>query len=195
MVKAEAPPIAPCKLCSKVGTLTDSHIIPQFAYRRVTQMASPTEKNKTPVQVGEGIAMFKADQLSEYLLCRACEEMFGGWEKYVAGVTWKDGAFPLLDAALAHLIVGGPDDFRPARLAECSDIEAISKFGTSVLWRSAACPDLMKNAICLGPHFDRFREYLLGEAPFPENARLVLQIVNSDEVSAALHARHDAGTE
>ena len=79
----------------------------------------------------------------------------------------------------AYLVYRVPDT-----LAEV--VPHLAYFGTSIFWRSAAFPwkNLGKPLICIelgARYLEEFRQFLLGEAKFPTNAALVVEI--SDETN------------
>lgn len=154
--------IGTCALCEKNAALQDSHLIPQWAYRRVCE-AYPT-REKAPVLVAaDGNAVLINKETTGYLLCAECEQRFGKREDYVAKLTeLEDGQIKLfrnvtkLDTPRQVL----------ALLSADVDAEQIVYFGASVMWRGC----VMTGGCKLGSYKEKFRLYLLGEAPFPSEA-------------------------
>ena len=177
-------PIGPCALCRVVSPLIDSHIIPRWAYRRIAQ---DRPERPVPVAVENGVVMFQSKQLADFLLCEPCEGIVKAWDDYGAEVSYDQGRFPALEHALAHVVA---DPFNSPRITTTDlsllDAGALVLFGTSVLWRAAACRKLCPT-IRLGPYFEPFRSFLLssGRQPFPNKARLVLQLLNTPETPQA----------
>jgi hypothetical protein len=173
------PPVAQCKLCPTVGPLTWSHIVSRWTYRRIVQTADPGQP--VPAQVRDGVAMLSSDQLADFLLCPACEDLIRPWETYVSTISRDEAGFPALTTALAHLIPGGVGTVTRGADISTLDVDAIAKFGVSVLWRAAACPRLFPK-LRLGPCYDAFAQYLRGLAPFPSQACLLLHLIDRDDV-------------
>lgn len=185
MGKPQGPaPIAPCTLCLKTEPLTWSHIIPRWIYRRIIQTGGKGDP-PVPVQVRNGTLGFDAEQMATYLLCKqpsenACEDRLGVWEDYVSQLAYKDGAFPALATARANLIAGGTPGKEAGRLASLN-VDFIARFGASVLWRGSQFRKELPS-LQLGPYADELRRYLRDEAPFPKNARMLLTLMDNDEV-------------
>jgi len=168
------PSIGPCALCGTVGPLKLSHIIPRWMYRRLLH----TSPNSTPsslirVDPDARSATFSSKQNYERLLCGKCEGRFGVWEAYVSKVAvQQDGTFP----ALAQTT----DIWRPPATkiwsvgsAAALDCDAITKFAVSVVWRSGVSSG--RPRVELGPYEPVMAAYLLGTAPFPPAATLLVQ--------------------
>ena len=176
MGKPKGPaPVAPCKLCSRVGPLIWSHVVPRWIYRRIAQTGE--DGGRIPVRVEDGVARLESDQAATYLLCSQCEDLFRHWESYVSKVSHDDGdEFPALAMARDHLISGASvaENFVVADVSGL-DVDAIVLFGVSVLWRAAAWPERFPD-VTLGPYFDVFARFLRGEVPFPRRARLLLTL-------------------
>ncbi len=177
-------PIEPCALCTVPSALIHSHILPRWAYKRI---AEDRPDRPVPVAVEGDVVMFQSTQLADFLLCAGCEDKTRAWDGYAAQVSYAKGKFPILEHALANVI---PDPGNTTRLtiADVSglDVSALVLFGTSVLWRAAACPNLCPT-MRFGPYFDTFRTFVLagGKAPFPSKARLLLTLMHTPNVPQA----------
>lgn len=76
-----ATTIGTCKLCLKQGhALRNSHIIPEFLYKRVYDA-----KGRFQIfsELKDRPSGYKQKGIREYLLCEKCEGKIGVWEKYV----------------------------------------------------------------------------------------------------------------
>jgi hypothetical protein len=86
-----------------VGTLIDSHIIPAWMYRRSARFYP--EAGTNPVHAGGGYSILDPSQLTDYLLCQGCEDVFRPWETYLSEVSLQvDDSFP---APLSFLTATG----------------------------------------------------------------------------------------
>lgn len=111
-----------CALCAEAKPLLRSHIIPNAVFRRIKQaqgsgqLIQLDDADETPVRRSQ-------DTWPEYLLCRACEGIIGGYERYGLELLRGEGR-------LAKEHTGGMSfpahDFRRFKL-----------FLTSLLWRAA----------------------------------------------------------
>ncbi|WP_438041531.1 hypothetical protein [Sorangium sp. So ce128] len=157
-----------CGLHGEDSDLHDSHILPRWAYRRAKE--SPSGQI---VALKNDCVMFDERQLSEHLLCFACEQRLGIWDKYAADMSRQDGGFIALESVT--LIPGlGHGDTKGADASNL-DVETLARFGAAVFFRASLCSKLP--TISLGKYEHEFRECLLGKADFPSNARLILQLL------------------
>jgi hypothetical protein len=107
--------------------------------------------------------------------------MFHHWEDYVSKVSHDEGdEFPALAVARKHIVDG---TVRRSLVADVSDLDvnAIVRFGASVLWRAGVCSEHFPD-IALGPYIDDFARFLCGEAPFPRRTRLLLTLFHRPAV-------------
>lgn len=177
-------PTAPCALCVVPSALINSHVVPRWAYKRI---AEDRPDRPVPVAVENDVVMFQSNQLADFLLCEVCEDKTRRWDDYAAKVSYDKGRFPILEHALAN-VIPDPGNTTRVTIADVSDLDVNSLvlFGTSVLWRAAACPQLCPT-IQFGPYLETFRAFVWagGQAAFPSNARLLLTLMNTPDVSQA----------
>lgn len=154
-----------CRLCHSEADLQLSHIVPRWAWKRAH--GSSPGHNPTPVVVSGGVAMQHPKQLSEHMLCKACEHRLKGAEDYAAEVTYqRDTAAPFLDRVgdvvqeANGIRVAEPGTLRP---------DVLAYFGVSVIWR-ASLSDQIDNCSLGERHEEALRQYLLGAAAFPPDA-------------------------
>lgn len=159
-----------CRLCEQQGPLRDSHIIPRFAYLDLLE-SEPQGATARIVRVGNGSAIYDNRQVSEHLLCDACELRLCSWEGPIADIApQKDNSFP----ALARLTsASGPG----VRVVDGSALPAdLGSFALSVFWRgsvSTKCP-----SISLGDRYnEQFRRFLMGSKALLPDARLWVHIL------------------
>ncbi|MCF6271114.1 MAG: hypothetical protein L3J41_15485 [Melioribacteraceae bacterium] len=75
--------IGKCKLCNKSEELQNSHIIPNYFFKRLKRNGSAIQ-----TEVTVGIPNIKTqDSWSEYLFCKNCEQHINKFEKYVISFT------------------------------------------------------------------------------------------------------------
>jgi hypothetical protein len=125
------------------------------------------------VNLHQNVATLSNNQRRAYLLCEPCEQKIGRWESYASSLARQpDGSKPLFDMLEPAPMLDGM--YRAPSL----DVDALSRFGVSVFWRSsisAAFPNFE-----LGKSDESsLREYLAGGATFPDNARLTLAVIKA----------------
>lgn len=130
--------IGTCKLCRKNGVeLKDSHLLPAYIYKKIRRSQGA---NNTLVVASKESFRFTDKQVSDYVLCGLCEQLFGEVENDVSRQCLQDdGSFPLRDSIVIQ-----------ARLSDNHEIGAVSGkaagidaeryvyFASSVLWRAGA---------------------------------------------------------
>lgn len=168
-----------CKLCLQPSALRRSHIIPQWAFDRVSR-AHPTEGRQIPVLIQDGVAVQTSNQNTEYLLCESCEQRISRWERYVSMQARQlDGSFPA-SSSLTNLrqVVGS--DGRLYTLGDASTLEkdAITRFAASVVWRASVSRRFTR--VRLGDRYEEeFRRFLLDDSQaLPSNARLIIEFLD-----------------
>jgi hypothetical protein len=176
-----------CKLCLETKNLQDSHLIPRAMYSYVR---SPALKNPNPVVVGRKVTATTSKQVSDYVLCSDCEQLFNrNGESWMLRQVWNGKRFPLLERLnLAHQDY----TFQAALVFSGSavgiDVDKLAYFGLSVVWRAAVhrwnTPfGGLSQPIDLGSAEDPIRRFLLGPSPFPP-AVTIMATVCSDSGSA-----------
>jgi hypothetical protein len=147
--------------------------MPRWVYRRI--VASQPAGKPNPVRVQFDAMTFHAGQAADYLLCKACEEKLGTWEKYASEVTRDGDTFPALTEAEARPIPRSAF----GDLVHVADVSALSvdvlvRFGISVFWRAAVSASYQP-PVRFGPYAGVLRDYLLGaRATLPDHVRLVI---------------------
>jgi hypothetical protein len=133
-------------LCNKAGELRNSHILPEFLYKKLYDEKHRTliiskEKNKV-IQKG----------IRERLLCRDCETQFSRYEKYAKEVILRIPSF-------------SRDKSGKILYAENINYSLFKLFQLSILWRASIAKSPMFSQVSLGPHEDIIREMLQTENP------------------------------
>lgn len=156
-----------CKFCDEIATLRDSHIIPKWAYKRITSDDGP--RPRQPILVEFDVATITNKQFTEHLLCDSCEQRFGAWENTLSQLLVQgDGAFPWLDLVAPKRTTGAAD-------SAAVDANAVAKFACSVFWRASVTRKLSVR-LRLGPYEDSIRRYLRNEESFPDAATLIVSL-------------------
>lgn len=166
-----------CRLCETQGTLRNSHILPRWAYRNAAD--SGPGRQPSLVQLADGNAFLSLKQHKEYMLCAACEALFGKREDYVSRiVTKRNGSFPAWRAAKW---VGSRWHYDPKALcrrdASAMDCEKVGYFAASVLWRAAVAREFKFTVDLSETNLHELREYLLERASFPPSLRLAVDLI------------------
>ncbi len=162
--------IGNCRLCPAEGVrLLDSHIVSKAAYRRILDGPPGEPREKQPVKITSEASVLTNEQMREHLLCRDCEDRFGRWEAYAFPVMSQgDGTFPWL-SSVTRIGDGSAGD------SSGVDTEKLSLFAVSIFWRLSVS---RHSDVRLGDYEPAFRSYLLGRAPFPAKAVLLIVLLD-----------------
>jgi uncharacterized C2H2 Zn-finger protein len=157
-----------CALCHENGDLQNSHLIPAWSYRRICDV--DPSKPKAPIHIAGGTAVLTSRQTTKYLLCARCEGLFSKSEDYVAKLTQSDNGQIEFFKHVTRL-----DTPRKvlALLNRIEDGDQLAYFGASVVWRGS----MMTVGCRLGSYEAKFRQYLLGEAQFPDEASISVALL------------------
>lgn len=184
-------PVAPCGLCLKPSKLQDSHLLSAALYKLSRDPTGGTDPN--PVMVTRSKTITSSKQVSSYFLCKSCEQRFSDdGERYIlAQCARPNGQFKLRELLQAASPLFNTPRFRVYDVQPLlgSKVDQYLYFAASVFWRASAHSWKMGNdpvgQISLGGQYqEQFRLYLLGKAPFPQNARIVVHV--STEAQADL---------
>jgi hypothetical protein len=177
-----------CKLCLEEKMLCASHLVPKALYRMAR---GPGRRgNQDPHMVTVKGRTPTSYQVKDYVFCRECEQRLSiNGEDYVMPlVTRRDGRFPFLE-----MLNGTPtrlikEKWRAYSPAETPDIDRakIAYFALSIFWRASIhtwkAYGQDKVELDLGKTYnEEIRKYLLGQAPIPENARLLVAVCSDKE--------------
>jgi hypothetical protein len=163
--------------------------MPKALYR-LSRLSS--RRNPHPVVVHDGIAVISAEQVSQRLLCRDCEDRFSasGEDPVLRHCNRGGGRFRLRDALRSTEAEEARSGFSVHRL-EGSLAPLVAPhiyFALSIIWRAAAATwrfgGKPLERLSLGPYEERIRRCLLGEEPVPTHARIVMQVLGSDSLGA-----------
>jgi hypothetical protein len=167
-----------CKLCLADGVvLRQSHFLPQGIYKAVRVTSG--SRNPNPVVISPTEVKQTSHQTKAHLLCSKCELLFGGkGEDWVMRHGLKNnGSFMLLRNLRRYQRMidasGNAAIFKAAEIPEIN-VAALTYFATSMFWRGSIHPWKTDGTrpVPLGPYEEPLREFLLGEADFPEDMTL-----------------------
>jgi len=163
-----------CKLCLKGKNLQASHLIPASMYRIIRR-----SQGSDPVFMTAKYIVTSSRQITGHELCWNCEQMLREkGEDYMSGQVFQGSDFPLLNTFKYALPDWAQRDHAAFSGTACGvDTEKLVYFGASVLWRSSLRrwtigPD-ETTTVDLRTHQESLRQYLHGEASFPEGAVIV----------------------
>jgi len=172
-----------CALCCHEKVLQKSHLIPKSAYKHIRD--SKEEGGGSPMRVHLHLseAFFTDMQVTSYLLCADCEQLFsrrGEWPVSKMWATHK--GFPLLEQLWSDVSKESSTKFSIFNPIEINAdiVESLFYFGASVVWRSnvwdwGAHPSIHKGT--LGRKYeDRFKDYLLGNIDSIQDVRLIVAL-------------------
>ena len=138
-----------CRLCSALGPVRNSHVIPEWAYGPVYD----TKHRAAALDLRRASIPYAQKGIRERLLCGTCEQEFGRWEDTFQRF-WKPAILFAAPITEPHLCISG------------LPYDAFKLFHLSVLWRAGIAKSEAFALIKLGPHEVHLRNILLeGRAP------------------------------
>lgn len=173
-------PTGSCGLCRRTRLLCRSHLLPRALYRLLRSEDAP---NPNPHLVLDSLVPHVPDQVKDYFLCDDCEQRLRAHGEESAMRLCRRGTANFLLEALLRSAV---PFIRAGHLWACKGFDAIgievdhlAYFAASVVWRGAARNWHLRRRIfmatSLGKRYsEAFRQYLLGAAPFPRDAYLIV---------------------
>jgi hypothetical protein len=180
-----------CALCLQPGqVLQDSHLIPRAVYELCR---TPGLKNSHPVVVTREVVLQAPHQISDYLLCRKCEERFNSrGENWVLARLARDGVSPLYDALsrLQPVTTYGGDALYATLNCADIDTEKLVYFAMSVFWKASVRSWTHLRAeigIRLGKYEEPLRKWLMDEDSFPRNMVIMICIPPTSKAFAGTY--------
>jgi hypothetical protein len=174
-----------CGLCCQVRTLCSSHLLPRACYRL---LRDDTKPNPNPHLLDRSaLEKHVPSQVKDYLLCKNCEQRL---RRY--GEDWAmkhchrgRGSFRLGSILASSTPFLKTDHIFAYEGSQIEGIEHLAYFAASVIWRAAARSWHLRRRVFiatkLGSYGEAFRLYLLGLAPFPEDAALVVIVSRRED--------------
>lgn len=181
-----------CRLCQSEAKLINSHLIPKAAYKFVRN--PPAEGGDPPVKIDTqiGCANYNEKQITSFLLCANCEDLFSKNGEKAMGNLWATHTkFPLLNMLKqqAHIVTGKGISVYDSSKIDKKIRDALFYFAVSIFWRAQVWDwtrqtDTYRKA--LGSKYElAFRRYLLGVAELT-NVRLLLILNNSTTLNGLI---------
>jgi len=188
-----------CKLCLKEKDLQDSHLLPAAIYK---QFRDPELPNPNPLLTRKTIALQTSAQLSDYVLCRGCEDLLNkqGENWVVRNIAHKDN-FPLLEALQRGKPVisgGGVAVYAGAEIPQLN-MDKLVYFALGIFWRASVHRWRLLGGnpvqIDLGKYGPAIRQFLLGIQPFPQNTVVLIFVshTNTPLLSTFPYLEHKRG--
>ena len=186
--------VGTCGLCRRTNArLQDSHLYSKSAHKQLRDLTAGTDPN--PVVITREKAVTTSKQVTSYFLCSECEQRFSdGGERYVLAQCLRaDGQFKLREllevssqiAPAVSATSRSPFKIYDAKPLLGSTIDQYLYFAASIFWRASAhhwkIEGKQIDKISLGSYQEDFRRYLLGKAPFPQNARIWVMVASERE--------------
>ncbi len=166
--------IGTCGLCELQNVeLKNSHIVSKWTYRRLVGYDAAAAPN--PVMVADHLSVLTSKQVTEKLLCGACELLFSVPENYASRVgVQPDDSFPAKDAVKILQTEPG------ISLADATglEIDHLTYFAVSVFWRADVAQ--IEPIVTLGAAREPLRQYLLGKSQLPADADLFVTLYVPD---------------
>ncbi len=181
-----------CGLCRKSAELRNSHLLPAALYKFFRNPADGP--NSSPIHVTTKKIFSSDKQITEYFLCGRCEQQFAAnGESYVLRqCDRQNGTFRLRDLLQGTSVLCDLGEEKVYEVASLlgDKTERYLYFGASVFWRAAARSWMCRGAgvapINLGHYEEQLRLYLLGEAGFPANGRLFVNVSSNGQTGVTI---------
>lgn len=137
-----------CALCLEEKKLCNSHIVPEFIFKRLKEGEGCFHVYR---ESAKGFTTF-GRTFTEKLLCQECESLFSKWETY-ASLFFSDQIQLSGKPKGNHLVLSGVD------------YEKLKLFYMSLLWRFSITRNPWLKGHDLGPHKEKLRKLLIASDP------------------------------
>jgi hypothetical protein len=174
-----------CKLCLLESKLLRSHLVPRAYYKL---LRTPGADNPTPITAFEDVTRTSQDQMVEPLLYEICEDRLNkNGERWVLSNYRLEESSPIyreLFAAKADAKFPSGTVYSALNVPGI-DMDKLIYFGASIFWRASVSDWSMGakrvSLIQLGAKYEeQFRQYLNGEAGFPQSAAIWIAVARSE---------------
>lgn len=173
-----------CRLCGKDSVLINSHLMPRSVYKATRCDGS---RNNGLIVMDASDAAYSDKQVTQYLLCSCCEDLFNrNGERYFSSI-WNTGdGFNLresLSGATPESSDGVTSFYYPDSVPDVDSLK-IYYLALSIIWRASFSGWKYHNAsqISLGSYKDNVGDYLLGRCAALDSI-FVLVYVDPDDSS------------
>ncbi|MDE3135821.1 MAG: hypothetical protein KGL59_04570 [Acidobacteriota bacterium] len=180
-------PNGKCSLCLQTKEIVSSHLIPAAAYKHLRS------ENSEPLLISSTKAVQTSRQIQYPLLCLECEGLLNreGENWLLPLLATVKGTFPLHEI-LANgepgIEIGKAKLYAAAR-NPAIDVEKLAHFATGVFWKASVhswgIANRRESLINLGKYGEPIRQYLRGEAVFPQKTALAIAVLpaSASEIS------------
>ena len=187
-----------CELCRVESELIDSHLLPKSAYKQirggVVGQQSPVILNQS-----EGTAFSSDAQVTQFLLCKECEDLFSKNGERQLGKLWstKKG-FALRDSLHKLKPIASKGHMTAYNANEIEYLDNLFYFAVSVFWRAHVWNWGGRHSygVALGEKYsEMFRSFLLKEGDITDTYLMVSVNSNSryDSIMSLPTARKEYG--
>lgn len=181
--------VGQCGLCLERRELHESHLLPAALYNLVRD--PPSGPNRNPVHVTGRKSFTSSRQIKALFLCAGCEGRFSAnGESYVLSQCDRQGGhFKLRELLRTSTPVMDEGEYKLYDVASLlgGNTDQYLYFGASVFWRASArswkSGDVLLSPIKLGKYQEELRLYLLGNARFPTEGRLLVHVSSDDKMT------------
>jgi hypothetical protein len=182
----KARPVGQCKLCLQRKLLANSHFLPAGIIR---QCMESSLTNKNAVWVSHHGIKHTSKPIKDYVFCDKCEQRFNDFgERWtIRNVAIINGPFPILVMLekVKPVVVIDNAKFYAVGDVPGIQIERLVHFGCGLLWKASAhrwkIDGEVLTPLALGCE-EKLRQYLHGDAPFPQDVALVVSVSNAERV-------------
>jgi hypothetical protein len=179
-----------CRLCQEEKDLQKSHYMPAGVYRPYRQ----STKGSTPLVITRKYLVQTTEQMSDYLLCADCEQLFNlNGERWTLARIARPEGFALRTSVLncPYRVLNAEVRYYVTRGAKDIDHEKLVYFALSVFWRGAVRTWTRSgdttDEIDLGEYGEPIRLFLLGKAPYPKDVVVIASLWPFDESLPAIY--------
>jgi hypothetical protein len=165
--------------------LQDSHYIPRGMYKRIRDAK---RTNPNPILISRKLTSSTSRQCTDYVFCADCEQRLNRGESWLMKSVAHGRRFPLrdrLDVALPKSVLSEATVYNGGLAG--IDTQKLGYFALSMVWRGAIhewpLPFGERSVqLAIGHMGERIRRYLVGVAPFPRDAAVLVHVCD-DQVS------------
>lgn len=187
-------PVGTCKLCLQLKPLQNSHLIPSAMYDIIRcENEQSGWENVSPIVIGRKVTSHTSKQVTDYVLCADCEDIFNkNGEGWMLRQVWDGTSFPLYERLkLAHPRYPFQNALVFSATATGIDANKLGYFALSLFWRAAVHTwnvgfGAQSTKLDLGAAEEPLRLYLLGQGSLPLNLVLVSTVCTDPESMGTL---------
>lgn len=171
-----------CALCRDKADLINSHLIPAAAYKHVRGAVGGNGDSPVIIDGSDKTAFQTDKQITQYLLCKECEDRFSRNGERILGKLWSTRrGFPLLEKLAQENVIYAGNEFSVYghETLDSQILECLFYFAVSIFWRAHVWDwGGQKNSYggALGEKYEtEVRRFLLGDGALKE-ARIFVHL-------------------